>query len=244
MGRHPATTTAAEGGARRAPLTFSPDGKLVLAVGEDGYARLFDARTGKAVRDVRVGPRKLTAAAFSPDGKRFATAGYEGAVRVFDTTGGSLLLVLRGQLARVFDVGFGPTSDRVVSAGDDGSALWDAGESAHDGRGERRHRVQPGRPVAGHGQPGRNPARMWDHGGPRLRRVPGPATTRDPLLTGRQRPRHQPGRAPRSNCGRRPVPSRTVPESRRKAPRAFGPDGKHIIYSAPGERVVVQIFER
>jgi WD40 repeat protein/DNA-binding SARP family transcriptional activator len=109
-------------------VDFSPDGRLVLAVGEDGEARLWNARTGKAETPIKIGTRVLTSGAFSPDGSRFATAGWDGAVRIWQTHGTSLLFVLRGQLSRLLDVGFGRTADRVVSAGDDGTArIWNAG---------------------------------------------------------------------------------------------------------------------
>jgi WD40 repeat protein len=109
-------------------VDFSPDGRLVLAVSEDGKARLWDSRSLKSVHEIVVGPRILTAGAFSPDGRRFATAGHDGAVRVWDTAGGSELFVLRGQLSRLFDVSFGADANRVASAGDDGTArIWNAG---------------------------------------------------------------------------------------------------------------------
>jgi WD40 repeat protein len=122
---------------------------VVVAVGMDGWVRMWRVATGESVAEVLVGARPLTSVAFSPDGSRFATGGYDGAVRVWSTNGASQLLVLQGQLSRVYDVGFGRSRDRVVSAGDDGSArVWDAGglqtftgrgvtedvEFSHDGR--------------------------------------------------------------------------------------------------------------
>jgi WD40 repeat protein len=108
-------------------VRFSPDGSRVLAVGDDGQARLWDARTGEVQATITVGPRYLSSAAFSRDGSRFATVGWDGAVRIWSTAGASQLLVLRGQLSRVLDVSFDPAGDRVVTVGDDGSArIWDA----------------------------------------------------------------------------------------------------------------------
>ena len=57
----------------------------MLAVGEDGQARLWDAETCEARVAINLGTRVLTSAAFSRDGRRFATGGWDGAVRVFKT---------------------------------------------------------------------------------------------------------------------------------------------------------------
>ena len=119
-------------------VDFSPDQKLLLAVGDDGHARLWNARTLTQVATVEIGRRGLTAGAISPDGTRFATAGVDGAVRVWDMgsalnmplsgPGASQLFVMNGQLSRVLDVNFAGSADAVVSSGDNGTAtLWDAG---------------------------------------------------------------------------------------------------------------------
>ena len=119
-------------------VDFSPDQKLLLAVGDDGHARLWNARTLTQVATVEIGRRGLTAGAISPDGMRFATAGVDGAVRVWDMgsalnmplsgPGASQLFVMNGQLSRVLDVNFAGSADAVVSSGDNGTAtLWDAG---------------------------------------------------------------------------------------------------------------------
>jgi WD40 repeat protein/DNA-binding SARP family transcriptional activator len=108
-------------------VDFSPDGDLVLVVGEDHLARLLDTATGRSRGDVTAGPRKLTSGAFSHDGLRFAAGSYDGTVRVWTTQGHSELYNLRGQQSRVLDIGFGASAEQVVSAGDDGTVkTWDA----------------------------------------------------------------------------------------------------------------------
>jgi len=160
-------------GAPERDVDFSADGRLILAVGEDHAARLWNARTGRSVADVSTGPRKLASAAFSRDGRRFATASYDGAVRVWTTAGQSELFELRGHLSRVLDVGFGPTSDRLVSAGNDGTArVWDASgiEAFHGPTELTNASYSPsGRWIATGGNDGA--VRLWDPSTGALRRT-------------------------------------------------------------------------
>jgi WD40 repeat protein/DNA-binding SARP family transcriptional activator len=106
---------------------FSPDGRLILAVGDDGWIRRFDGQTGQAVGRTPGEGSRLYTVAFSGDGRYFAAGGEDGIPRVWMTSGGPSVATLRGQRARVEDIGFGARADRVVSAGQDGAVrIWDA----------------------------------------------------------------------------------------------------------------------
>ena len=109
----------------------SPDGELIVAVGDDGMVRRWNARTGSRASATDAGGElPLYSVAFSRDGRRFAAGGEDGVIRVWIVPGGPPVAVLRGQGSRVYDVGFGRDGDRVVSAGDDGTVrLWDAGRT-------------------------------------------------------------------------------------------------------------------
>jgi predicted Ser/Thr protein kinase/type II secretory pathway pseudopilin PulG len=61
---------------------FSPDGLLILTASRDGIARLWDAATGRMVRESRKLASSLNAARFNSDGRLVAIAGDEGAVQV------------------------------------------------------------------------------------------------------------------------------------------------------------------
>jgi len=77
-------------------IRVSPDGKLVLSVADDMLAKLWDAETGKLVRDLKGHAEKtphhfvsmLYACAFSPDGKHIATADKTGKVIIWETETG------------------------------------------------------------------------------------------------------------------------------------------------------------
>ena len=67
-------------------LDFSPDGKILAAVGNDSVFRLFDMETGKTILHltggVKTGGRFPTA--FSPDGKKIALVGQQNTLRVVE----------------------------------------------------------------------------------------------------------------------------------------------------------------
>jgi WD40 repeat protein/DNA-binding SARP family transcriptional activator len=108
-------------------VAFSPDGRLLLAVGDDGWVRRFDGRSGSPAGRTHGEGAELYTVGFSRDGRRFATGGEDGVIRVFEASGGPSVAVLRGQRSRVYDVGFGAESDRVASAAEDGGVrIWDA----------------------------------------------------------------------------------------------------------------------
>ena len=108
-------------------VAFSPDGRMLLAVGDDGWIRRFDGRSGDELGRTHGEGAELYTVAFARDGRRFATGGEDGVIRVFNASGGPSVAELRGQRSRVYDLGFGPRSDRVVSAAEDGDVrIWDA----------------------------------------------------------------------------------------------------------------------
>jgi WD40 repeat protein/DNA-binding SARP family transcriptional activator len=221
-------------------VRFSPDGRSILAVGDDRLVRSFDARTGAARAPQQGGDRELTSVAFSADGSRFAVGGYDGAIRVWSTAGGTPLTILRGQGARVRDVGFGPTSVRVVSAGDDGTVrTWNTGRTVSWNAGPstvRNIEFSPdGRSIATGSDDGT--VRIWDAATGRLRKsLPGPGD----YTTGRFSPRADEvviahfGSAnalvwPLSAATAHVVVQRPKPDGMNVA--RFDPSGRRIVYA-------------
>ena len=69
-------------------VAFSPNGRMLASASDDGYARLWDARTRKKLADFPPGPAVgFNDVAFSPDARTLAAAanvGGGGAVVLWD----------------------------------------------------------------------------------------------------------------------------------------------------------------
>ena len=101
---------------RVSAVAFSPGGKLVVAGGEDGKARVWDARTGALVRIFAGHRDALTGVEFSADGSRIVTSSRDRDARVWNVdTGASKLL--RGHFGPVFAASFSPDGQLAVTAG-------------------------------------------------------------------------------------------------------------------------------
>src|SRR5262245_46022294 len=64
-------------------LAFSPDGKALATLSQQGRLRLWEVATGKLLQQVEH-QGNCTSVAFSPDGKTLAIAGFESIVTVWD----------------------------------------------------------------------------------------------------------------------------------------------------------------
>jgi RNA polymerase sigma factor (sigma-70 family) len=69
-------------------LTYSPDGKMIAAVGAGRAVTLWDAATGKEIHRFPNLSEQPSCAAFSPDGKLLATGGWHYFCRLWDVASG------------------------------------------------------------------------------------------------------------------------------------------------------------
>ncbi len=97
-------------------LTFSPDGRLLLAFADSSIARLWNWRTGEVVWDnPQASTTKLVR--FSADGKTLLTGGATGVARLWDLATGRLIRELPTRKERLI-LGTFNAANRLVLLGD------------------------------------------------------------------------------------------------------------------------------
>jgi WD40 repeat protein len=119
-------------------LVFSPDGKLLAAMGADSPACVWDFTTGVVVRRFQEqdggtmrgfrfnGMATTAAMAFSCDGRMLATSGSESQVQLWELASGKQRSVLEGHRSKVTSVTFLPDGKTLVAGAADGTVLcWD-----------------------------------------------------------------------------------------------------------------------
>jgi WD40 repeat protein/serine/threonine protein kinase len=104
----------------------SPDGRLVLKLGNDNTVRICEKESGNQIAPPLAHQGEILHAAFSADGRRIVTTSTDETARVWDTaTGAPIGLPLRHASA-VLNADFSPDSNRLVTASDDNTArIWD-----------------------------------------------------------------------------------------------------------------------
>ncbi|KAJ6840071.1 putative WD repeat-containing protein-like [Iris pallida] len=85
----------------------SPDGKLIVVVGDNPEGNLVDAQTGKIIQELRGHFDYSFASAWNPDGRTFATGNQDKTCRVWDVRNLSKsIAVLRGNIGAIRSIRF------------------------------------------------------------------------------------------------------------------------------------------
>ena len=131
-------------------VKFSPDGTMLATCGHRNVVSLWDANTGRLLREVGKGDVPIIAASFTPDGKSLVSARYDGKIQIHNprtgehvrsfqaahtnslaiSSDGKLLVTKAGQ--KQFKVWNVETVDAVVSR--DSAAMVDQLEFSPDGK--------------------------------------------------------------------------------------------------------------
>jgi WD40 repeat protein len=127
-------------GRDQAALAFSPDGKQLVTGTYYGGAKAWDAKTGKLLRTLDVGPTQggLTPT-FSPDGKMLAIGNRNSATYLFDPATGKLVHVLGRKMTH--GIAFSPDGKVLAATYVDGViGLWDvaSGELLHEAKSDAK----------------------------------------------------------------------------------------------------------
>jgi WD40 repeat protein/serine/threonine protein kinase len=154
---------------------FSPDGRLLVSVGEDNKVIVWDFARREMLKKFDGHTDWVISVTFSPDGKWFATASYDRTVIVWDAARLEKAATLRGHREGVCAVAFSPDGRLLVSAakradppGDD-TILWRVGswekvEGIPCGAGEPQNLLfsQDGRRLIFHNGGCHAPHDTWD----------------------------------------------------------------------------------
>jgi WD40 repeat protein len=109
-------------------MSFSPDGRRLVAGGEKTTVKIWDVKTGQELRTFHGHSRDVWATAFSPDpeGRWVASAGEDSTVRIWDSQTGKLVRSFRGHTGLVHSLAFTPDGKLLVSGSRDHTVkLWD-----------------------------------------------------------------------------------------------------------------------
>jgi WD40 repeat protein/predicted Ser/Thr protein kinase len=105
---------------------FSPEGSRVLTAGTD-VARVWDAKSGKPLIELRGHKGPVLHAVYSDDGSRIVTASGDATARVWDAAIGRTIATLEGHKGPLTTAVFSPDGRRVLTASSDTTArIWDA----------------------------------------------------------------------------------------------------------------------
>ncbi|MHC4199241.1 MAG: WD40 repeat domain-containing protein [Planctomycetota bacterium] len=107
-------------------LLAMPDGRSIVASGEDGTIRRLSLKSGGVLGAFEGHEGWVTALALSPDGRRLASGGEDRTVRIWDVGSRRELCRARGR-SWVYGLAFTPGGDRLAGAIDDQvPTVWDA----------------------------------------------------------------------------------------------------------------------
>jgi RNA polymerase sigma factor (sigma-70 family) len=107
-------------------LTFSRDGKVLVAGGGDGLIRCWETASGKELGVLAGHQDAVTSLALSPDGKTLASGSRDRTVRLWAMATGKPLHACPGHQGEVCAVALSPDGKTVISAGWDKTIrLWD-----------------------------------------------------------------------------------------------------------------------
>jgi serine/threonine protein kinase/WD40 repeat protein len=106
-------------------LFFSPDGRLLARILDDGTIPLLEVQTGRELAPLKDAKRRMVAAIFSPDRALLAAGGEDGTVWLSNVATGQVQ-TLREHSGAVTALAFSPNGEVLASGGEDRTVrLWD-----------------------------------------------------------------------------------------------------------------------
>lgn len=119
-------------------VAFTPNSRMLLAVGSDGRIKRWNVATGLPMGQVRGSSGFTNSLAFSADGRLLAGGGYDRAIRIWDATRNVESRTLTKHSDAMHSVAFSPDGRSLVTGqfaidGDNAVKAWDlfSGEPPH-----------------------------------------------------------------------------------------------------------------
>ncbi|MBN8623902.1 MAG: protein kinase [Planctomycetes bacterium] len=107
------------------PAVLGPDERQFATGSTDHLVRIWDAETGRVLRQMRHGS-EINSLAYSPDGSLLASAGEDRVVRIWRSADGAPVRELIGHRNEIMSVKFSPDGKRIATASQDFSGrIWD-----------------------------------------------------------------------------------------------------------------------
>ena len=109
-------------------VCFSPNGKYLLTGDESARIWLWDARTGKKIREFsrdRGHTRGIQSFAFTKDGKRFASVGGDDVIKIWNLSGGHPKFTIKGNGANFYGAAFLPSGALVCGTLAEGMRMYE-----------------------------------------------------------------------------------------------------------------------
>jgi WD40 repeat protein len=107
---------------------FSPDGRTVVAAGDDQTVWIWETATGKVLHKLRGHTATVRALDFAPDGRKVVTVGDDRTGIVWDTSTGRQTATLTGHEQPLITVSFSADGRLIATGGRDEAKvnIWDA----------------------------------------------------------------------------------------------------------------------
>ena len=115
--QHPRPVTTAQ---------FSPDDRLVATGAEDGILRLWEANSGRPVKEIKAHQGTINDLAFSPDGKLVVTVSGGNTAKAWDVQSGKLVGELGDHRRQITSVAFSSDGNYFATGAYDGLRFWNA----------------------------------------------------------------------------------------------------------------------
>ena len=106
--------------------TSSPDSTRIVTGSGDNTAKVWDARTGTALLELKGHTREVWSVSFSPDSTRIVTGSLDRTAKVWNARTGTALLELKGYTGGLNIVSFSPDGTRIVTGSGPTAKVWNA----------------------------------------------------------------------------------------------------------------------